>query len=410
MQKFIFVTLILVLVGMVSFADEKNLITNSSFEIGETGWLDNITGNPEGVRKYLSSEKAHSGKFSIKFENSALLKHHFTQLDIYTEFIPVKPGKIYHLKAWVLVPDSFKSLDEDKTKLRGAHIGVPTFDKDQNLVDEHWTVAGSGELRCNKATENNWYCLEKEFTVRDNVAFVKIKLGLADSGVAYFDDISLIEKEKSTDKMLVGWWSFDEGEGEIAKDFSGRGHTGKVINATWSDDAVKGKALRFNGRDSRVVIETHPDLQLSGAGTISAWIKLDKDINRKNAYEIVNCSPDRGPGFRFFVQYGHVYFRTGKGYGKPVWGIGEFLPPLGEWHHICVSFDGKKYSIYIDGELKKELEESRPVTVNYGAPLTIGAYMGSATRCFKGSIDEVKIWNYALTSEEIAKESVMLFN
>ena len=179
MQRVIFVTLILVLVGMVSFAsfaDEKNLVTNSSFEIGETGWLDKMNGRPEGVKRYLSSEKAHSGKFSIKFERLSLKKHHYTTQEIYSEFIPVNSGKVYQIKAWILIPNDFKSLDEDKKNLRGAHIGVPTFDKNQNMIDPHWTIAGSSELSYSKATGDNWHYLEKSFTVKNNVSFVKIKL------------------------------------------------------------------------------------------------------------------------------------------------------------------------------------------------------------------------------------------
>ena len=70
---------------------------------------------------------------------------------------------------------------------------------------------------------------------------------------------------------LLGYWKFDEGKGDLAKDSSGQGNDGELYNAEW----VKGKfgvALRFAGEDSYVSMPEIRDLDGSDELTVQAWV------------------------------------------------------------------------------------------------------------------------------------------
>lgn len=217
--------------------------------------------------------------------------------------------------------------------------------------------------------------------------------------------IASFKKIEAVEKNLIAYWPFDEGKGKITRDLSGNGYTGEIVNTQWTKDAIRGSALRFNGKDSYVLIEIDEDdknFDLTEVITIEAWIKLDSDANPNKINEIINRSRDRGPGFRLFYGWRSIYFRTGEGYDAPIWEIKTRFLQKNEWHHIVATFDGKFYRMYIDGELRDEREDNRHITLaERGTPITIGAYMGRDTYVFKGIIDEVKIWKRALTEDEI---------
>ena len=79
------------------------------------------------------------------------------------------------------------------------------------------------------------------------------------------------KKEESTDKTSVGWWSFDEGKGEIANDKSPNKNKGTINGAGWTAGRV-GSGLKFDGINNYVEVSNHPGLQSPEAITIEAWI------------------------------------------------------------------------------------------------------------------------------------------
>ncbi len=77
------------------------------------------------------------------------------------------------------------------------------------------------------------------------------------------------------------------------------------------------------------------------------------------------------------------------------------------WHHALATFNGSKVRLYIDGEFENEGSLTGYVDDDSDARMTIGSYDGGESlpdRFMKGNIDEVKIWNYALTAEQVKTE------
>jgi hypothetical protein len=217
------------------------------------------------------------------------------------------------------------------------------------------------------------------------------------------------------EKGLIAYWSFDEGTGDLAKDYSGNKNDGKVIGAKWVKQK-KGYALEFDGASSYV--ET-PLVQLAEAGyTIEAWVKTTSDQG--------TIVQDRGtgPGLSITLSIGPCCNNAGKGNWCPsstagvpavgvdsdnIWvGINAAMPINdGRWHHVVgVWVEGTTFKIYIDGR-----DASGP-TASIGSPTppyrglegtTIGgghkpwSFFGLA-----GLIDEVRIYNRALSDKEIA--------
>lgn len=75
-------------------------------------------------------------------------------------------------------------------------------------------------------------------------------------------------------------------------------------------------------------------------------------------------------------------------------------PPVGEWHHIAGTYDGKIFKAYIDGELGEDWEYKGKMPENT-AEVTIGKRSLAAECYFLGMIDEVAIFNLAFSEGEV---------
>jgi len=208
---------------------------------------------------------------------------------------------------------------------------------------------------------------------------------------------------------LVGYWKFDDC---TAKDLSGLGNNGNIVNDPTCISRGLGKAFEFHGSGSDEYIEI-PDSQNIRAEnnkiTIEMWFQRDEVptgvgslINKKivvggggssNTYSIFLPSVVQAPPLK------ELNSEFISGAGSLSFGLIEDK----EWHHIAVTYDGNNLNLYLDGKLfstKKTFGAVMPVNNN---PLRIG---GDPLHhnFFNGVIDEVKIYSRALNNEEIQQE------
>ena len=193
---------------------------------------------------------------------------------------------------------------------------------------------------------------------------------------------------------LVAAFAFNEGTGTIVQDASGRGHEGTVEGATWTVGRY-GKALQFNGADSWVTIPGAPDLDFTSAFTVMAWVYPTPGFG---VQVIVTKEGDRG-GYT-------LHLRNTRGHPEAsVYAGGQTLAAEGSslwanaWIHMAVSFDGNRLRLFVNGMEIARQRVSGTLEVS-GGPLRIG---GSSLwrEFFKGRIDEVRVYNRALTAAEI---------
>ena len=201
----------------------------------------------------------------------------------------------------------------------------------------------------------------------------------------------------STHADLVGYWNFDEGSGTIAYDSSGNGLDGTLKgDPQWVAGQVGG-ALEFDGDDS-VEIPHNPLLSITDEITITAWTYMNANASGEMAivskggwgandlpYELTEDA-----GGVIFWQF---YDNEGRDTCSPD------SPAADEWHHIAATYDGQIFKCYIDGELAEEWAYAGTMPENT-ASVTIGQRSRGGTY-FNGIIDEVTIFDRALTEDEI---------
>jgi hypothetical protein len=169
-----------------------------------------------------------------------------------------------------------------------------------------------------------------------------------------------------------------------------------------------GQAFAFDGANG-LTVPWRPGYDLSGAGfTAEFWVKADvAQQPGELAYELLNRSAFGGAepsGWTFGVSAsgGWVAFDCGDGSGfSGVVGVssGDSIVD-GQWHHVAGVWDGSYIYLYVDANL----QGSTPLTPPAGAPepLRIGYYLnGDPSLFFSGEIDEIAIFNRALSPVEI---------
>ena len=198
---------------------------------------------------------------------------------------------------------------------------------------------------------------------------------------------------------LVVYHAYDEGKGDEAEDLSGNEHHGVIDNPAWVDGKF-GKALEFGGEGSDVFVTVESTAKLNvDEMTFMAWVNAE---HWNGTRQIVGKSVHGGCGGR--VQYGlfseggtfKLRFETEAGRND----ISTGLPDTEKFIHIAFTNDTKKGKIYIDG--KEEAEGDVPGKLGANDdPWRIGQDCDRLNYVFAGIIDEVRLWNRALSEDEI---------
>jgi hypothetical protein len=206
----------------------------------------------------------------------------------------------------------------------------------------------------------------------------------------------------------VGYWGFEEAGGSTTIiDSSGAGNNGILVNGDASTRVTGkvGNALLFNGTtgagSTRVVIPDSSSLDLSTAGSFAAWVKPD-DLNRDAPIVAKegNGNLTYWSGV-FFGKFGVLLDRD----GNQPWESGttaarSFGMVTTAWTFLASTWDGTNIRHYQDGVFVGQHAFSGPL-FNSSESLAIGVNSGYNFTAFKGIIDEVRIYNNALTEGEI---------
>ncbi|MBM4048382.1 MAG: hypothetical protein FJ279_25040, partial [Planctomycetes bacterium] len=189
---FLLIVIALTLPSPVLSPAYAELIVNPSFEF-EDGW---------DKAECMTAEQARTGRRSLKLDTSELplVETHFTRLQAWSDFVALEPEMWYRISVWVKAPTGFRT---GKGEPRGAHVGFPAFDKDKTALVREWTIAGETDVTFGKATGEQWVEMAKTFRTPPGTAFGRVRLGMADNGVAYFDDLKLekLGKESPLGKL-----------------------------------------------------------------------------------------------------------------------------------------------------------------------------------------------------------------
>ena len=193
---------------------------------------------------------------------------------------------------------------------------------------------------------------------------------------------------------LVAAYAFDEGTGSVAVDASGNGHQGAIVGAAWTTGGRYGGALSFNGNNAYVGLGSLGTFYRDSF-TLEAWVQ--KQSGNKNDVAVVGTWNGNGP--MLWVDHIATRYHLTLGGSFSSYLDSGVNPTAGVWQHLAATFDGTTARIYIDGTQVA----SRPVTSSVGTSDTwrIGAYAGVPAGFFDGVIDNVRIYDRALSTAEI---------
>jgi len=204
---------------------------------------------------------------------------------------------------------------------------------------------------------------------------------------------------------LVGSWHFSEGTGNRTADSSGYGNDGTLTNFSFNADSnwtsgVEGYGLKFDGSDDYVDCGNDESLNITDEITIEAWVK----ISSLDKYHMIatKAPSDSSSGYELEISNTNkIRFLVGSYPDGDL--IGNTILTTNTWYHIVGVYDETNLIVYLNGVNDGNLTwTANPPSNN------LNVYIGQRSDLnsnydFNGTIDEVRIYNRALSAEEIKK-------
>lgn len=292
----------------------------------------------------------------------------------------------------------------------GKRINMGAYGGTTEASMSQSNVGNIADLDCNDYVDYNDLRL---FTEKWPQWQVLLAEDLDRNGNVDFHDFGIFAenwKEKAG-AGLVGHWKFDEGSGQIAYDSSGYGNDGQLGSTAitdqndpkWVEDPNRGWCLDFDGGDYVKTEETTNGLDFAPHSfSASAWIwarQFPGEWNTVMEYE--RWGTDRN-WFGLWVHHDssgkdRFHFRVG---GDTKDSNGTLK--TNEWYLLTGTYDStsKTMSLYINGQLDTSRTHSKGFSSPSAAKLTIGVYGWEDAEYFDGLIDDVRIYDYALSEYE----------
>jgi len=227
-----------------------------------------------------------------------------------------------------------------------------------------------------------------------------------ENGTAYYWRIDEVEADGTTrhtgevwsfrtfdDPAFIGWWKFDEGQGNIAYDSSGFDNHGILGgNPQWVGGAIGG-GLELDGDDDYVGIDSIAPMMTSNNFSVSIWIKTEQ----MDQGDVIASNTGGSHDFEFGVEMGNVWMEDD--------GPGTNFPPKianNQWHMITYVREGLMGYAYVDGVLRgSDLADDDPAS---DTRWSIGQeWDDNPSNEFEGIVDDARFWIRSLSAEEIAE-------
>jgi hypothetical protein len=200
---------------------------------------------------------------------------------------------------------------------------------------------------------------------------------------------------------LVAAYGFNEGSGSTVADASGNLLNGTITGATWTSAGRFGSALSFDGVNDLVTVNDSNLLDLTTGMTLEAWVKptslsgwttvILKETSGELVYSLYGASDTARPP--------SSYVRIA---GTTTGAVGSALLPVNGWSHLAATYDGATLRLYVNGLQVGSLAVPGSITVSTGALRFAGNSVWG--EYFAGLIDEIRIYNRALSQAEIQSD------
>jgi len=196
-----------------------------------------------------------------------------------------------------------------------------------------------------------------------------------------------------SDGELVAHWTFDRVEDDKTPNSAGKDLYGRLVgDAHIVSDPERGSVLSLDGKGDYVDCGKDPSLHITGSITCSAWMKAKMPEGDPTLFTV-------NPWWLSSDEFGGT-FPKGEQDIKYIWTENRVDVKDGKWHHVVGVHDGAKVCLYVDGILV-DFETHGGSAVAYNDPAYIGGEEPHSKEHWNGLIDDVRIYSYALSPEEV---------
>lgn len=208
----------------------------------------------------------------------------------------------------------------------------------------------------------------------------------------------------SVDTSLKGYWSFNgkDVSGTTAYDRSGAGNTGTLTLGPTVTPGKLGQALNFDGSNDYVTVPSATSLNSTSQITVSAWIKRVGTGTRQFFVSKGSANTVATTQYWLELTSGNVLvFELASGSTEHKLTSGFTLTDTQNWHHVVGTYDGTTQKIFLDGVQDATTSTWSGALNALSDDVAIGNRSVFYDIPFNGSIDEVRIYNRALSAGEI---------
>src|SRR5699024_1608733 len=239
--------------------------------------------------------------------------------------------------------------------------------------------------------------------------------------------------DPSTSEDGIAYWQLNEGDGEQASDATGNGHTLSLDGATWTEgvtaaetsdgaapaggasaagasatavlaatplaDGTSQTALHFDGTGQNATASL-TELDTTASYSVSAWVRMDE---LPDSYATIASAEGMFGRSAFFLQYGQPTEGFAFSFPDGPRAIAPITPKLGTWYHLVGvrDADADTISLYLNGTEAATVEAKAGAASAGNFVLGRGEWDGNPVDFFNGSVDEVHVFNRALTAQEV---------
>jgi hypothetical protein len=223
---------------------------------------------------------------------------------------------------------------------------------------------------------------------------------------------------------IAGYWAFNENSGSTLTDSSGNGRNGTIYGSPMWTTGISSYGIDFDATDDYVDIGDHTAFSATdGAGndspfSVSFWVNPTADAGD---FMIISKRDEQETnGAEWWIGHGDTYLNYSIGAStNSGTRIGVLSPALDRdvWTHVLCTYDGSEttagFRIYFNGVRVDDTLDSGGSytgTINSNAPVRIGAWRsgaGTVSGVHTGGLDDVRIYNKNLTSDEVSRLYMM---
>ena len=199
-------------------------------------------------------------------------------------------------------------------------------------------------------------------------------------------------------ESAIGIWLLDEGQGDVAKDISGNGNDGKLVDAQWVEGKF-GKGLEFDGISHLEIPPSETTDDYLDGFTYLLWVKPTGSPPNANTRLIERDW--HNPTIQI-SSAGNFYASTVVGGAIDRSAVIGGAWEIEEWSFVALTYDGTTLKLYVDGEMVQDLKAGRPdfTKAHAGGAIWLATWKAPGWD-FKGVLDEVAVFSVALSIDDI---------